>query len=113
MNPGKLNKRIIIQSYTSAKDPHGGENGSWATASTVWASVLTLTGRKLEIARSIDAEATVEIKIRYCSNLTITVDNRILYGTRILEPTLVINEFEENRFYIITCKEKRGDLLDD
>ena len=116
MKIGDFRHRMAIQSYTEVLDPHGGQNGTWATDTTVWASVQTLTGRKLELARQIDAEATVEVKMRYCSSggaAFVTVDNRLLFGTRILEPVYVVNENERNIILRIICKEKRGDLEDE
>ena len=111
MNPGDLRHRVEIQTNTPSLDPNGGEVPSWATTSTVWASVQTLTGRKLEIARQIDAEASVEVKMRYCGSggsANVTVLNRLLFGTRELEPFLVVNENERNIMLQILCKEKRG-----
>jgi head-tail adaptor len=61
--------------------------------------VQTLTGRKLELARQIDAEATVEVRMRYCGSggsANVTVDNRLLFGTRILEVVYVVNEDERD-----------------
>ena len=112
MNPGDLRHRIAIQTYTSAKDPNGGENGSWATTTTVWGAIETLTGKKLELARQIDDEATVQLRIRFCGTAGVssyTVDNRFMFGTRILWPILVVNEHERNIVLQILCKEKRGD----
>lgn len=111
MKIGDLRHRIEIQTNTPSRDPNQGEVASWATTSTVWASVQTLTGKKLEIARQIDAEATVEIRTRYCTSgglSFITVDNRLLFGTRILEPVFIVNENERNIVLRVLCKEKRG-----
>lgn len=116
MKVGDLRHRVEIQTYTEVLDPNGGQNGTWATTSTVWAAVQTLTGRKLELARQIDAEATVEIRTRYCGSggsANITVGGRLLFNDRILQPVVVINENERNITLRITCKEKRGTLEDD
>lgn len=111
MKIGDLRHRIEIQTNTPSRDPNQGEVASWATTSTVWASVQTLTGKKLEIARQIDAEATVEVRMRYCGSsgsANVTIDNRLLFGTRVLEPFLVVNANERNIMLLIQCKEKRG-----
>ena len=116
MNPGDLRHRVAIQTNTPTVDPNGGKVASWATTSTVWASVQTLTGHKLEIARQIDGEATVEVRMRYCGSggsANVTIDNRLLFGTRTFEPFLVVNENELNIMLLIQCKEKRGDYEDD
>ena len=113
---GKMRHRIAIQSRSDVKDDNGGQIGTWSTDGTVWAAVQTLTGRKLEQARQIDAEATVEIRTRYCADGAsggygqITVDNQLLFGTRILEPVYVVNEDEMNICLRVICKEKRGAL---
>jgi SPP1 family predicted phage head-tail adaptor len=115
MNPGDLRHQVSIQTNTPSKDPNGGEIPSWATTSTVWASVQTLTGNKREIARQIDADATVQVRMRFCGTAgvpDITILNRLLFGTRIFEPVLVVNEDELNIMVQITCKEKRGALDD-
>ena len=111
MNPGDFRHRVEIQVNTPSRDPNQGIVDSWATTSTVWASVQTLTGRKLEIARQIDGEATVEVRMRYCGDggvANVTIDNRLLFGTRILEPILVVNENERNIMLLVQCREKRG-----
>ena len=113
MKTGDMRHRVAIQSYTEALDPNGGQNGTWATGSTVWAEVKTLTGRKLEIARQIDAEATVQVRMRYCGSAAVTVGNRLLFGTRIFEPVYVVNENERNISLMVVCREKRGALDDE
>ena len=115
MHTGDLRHRVAVQSRAEAFDPNGGQNGAWSTDTTVWAGVKTLTGRKFEIARQIDADATVEVKTRYCTSdgaAFISVANRILFGTRIFEPVYVVNEHERNIFLLVICKEQRG-VLDD
>lgn len=111
MRAGELRHSVEVQSQAEGYDPNGGANGAWSTDTTIRASVQTLTGRKLEIARQIDAEATVEIRTRYCTSgglSFITVDNRLLFGTRILEPVFIVNENERNIVLRVLCKEKRG-----
>ena len=111
MKIGDFRHRVAIQTNTPTKDPNGGEVDSWATSSTFWASIQTLTGKKLEIARQIDAEASVQVRMRYCGSSgssQVTVLNRLLFGTRVLEPILVVNEHERNEYLQILCKEKRG-----
>jgi SPP1 family predicted phage head-tail adaptor len=116
MNPGDFRHRVAIQVNTPSKDPNGGNIDSWATTGTFWASIQTLTGGKLEIARQIDAQASVQVRMRYCGSggvANVTVDNRLLFGTRIFEPILVVNEHERNIIMQVLCKEKRGDYDDD
>ena len=58
----------------------------------------------------------MQVRMRYCGSggsANVTIDNRLLFGTRILEPILVINENERNIALQILCEEKRGDYEDD
>ena len=113
MNPGDFRHRVAIQTNTPTKDPNGGEVASWATTSNVWASVQTLAGNKREIARQIDGDATVQVRMRFCGTggvPDVTILNRLLFGARVFEPVLVVNENERNIMIQITCKEKKGGL---
>ena len=109
MNPGDFRHPVEVQTYTEALDSHGGQNGTWATTSTIWASVETLTGRKLEMARQIDIAATVELRTRYCGSggvSGLTHANRLVYNNRILEIIIIVNEHERNIVNKIVCKEQ-------
>ena len=109
MNPGNFRHRIEVQTNTPTLDSTGGSVASWATTSTVWGAVETLTGRKLELARQIDIEASVEIRMRYCSSggsALITMANRLVFNSRILEPKFIVNEHERNIVLRIVCKEQ-------
>ena len=107
MSAGEFRHRVAVQTNTPTKDSHGGEVDSWATTSTIWASVQTLTGRKLELARQIHAEATIEIRTRVCSDGSgaFDISNRLLFNSRIFEPVYVVNENERNIALRATCKE--------
>jgi SPP1 family predicted phage head-tail adaptor len=109
MNTGDLRHRIEIQSRSESVDSHGGAIFTWSTDTTVWASVLTLTGRKLELARQINGEATIEVRFRYCSTggaPNITMQDRIKYGDRIFEPKYIVNENERDIMMRVVCKEQ-------
>jgi SPP1 family predicted phage head-tail adaptor len=107
MNPGELRHRVEVQTNTPTKDRTGGEVDSWATTSTIWAEVQTLTGRKLELARQIHAEATIQVRTRLCSTGTgaFDVSNRLKFGERIFEPVYTVNEHERNIMLMAICKE--------
>lgn len=109
MGAGDLRHQIEVQTYTPAVDSHGGQRGTWATTATIWGSVQTLTGRKLELARQIDIEASVEIRTRYCGSggvSGITHANQLVYNDRILEIIIIVNENERNIMNRIICKEQ-------
>ena len=73
---GKFKHRIAIQTRADTKDANGGQIGVWSTVGTVWASVRTLTGRKLELARQIDAEVKAVIQESHERVRTLLQENR-------------------------------------
>jgi SPP1 family predicted phage head-tail adaptor len=110
MNIGDYNRRVEVQTNTpTGKDSMGGAIYSWVTTSEVWAKVINLTGRKLESARQIDIDATVEIQTRFCGTggvAGITVQNQLVYNGRTLEIVHVNDVFEQHTELRITCKEQ-------
>jgi SPP1 family predicted phage head-tail adaptor len=109
MSIGDKNRRVEVQTNTPTLLPGGGKEASWATTSTVWGKVINLTGRKLESARQIDIEASVAVETRFCGTdgvAGITVKNRLVYNSRILEIVHVNDIFEQHRELYITCKEQ-------
>lgn len=104
MNIGEYNRRVAVQTNTPSTNSFGDSTASWATTSTVWAKVINLTGGKLEAARQIDIEASVEIHIRFCGG--ITVANQLTYNGRTFEIVHVNDVYERHVELILTCKEQ-------
>jgi SPP1 family predicted phage head-tail adaptor len=104
MNPGKLKKRITFLEQSSLRNSYGEKENTWNEVDTVWANVLTLTGRALFQANQVHAEVTSKVIIRYRKDIKSNM--RIRYGDRILEIIAPpINMNEANRFLEISCKE--------
>ena len=78
---GKLRHRVAIQTVTSARRAGSYVNDKTrATVATVWGRVEPLTGRELETAQRVQAQATVKITVRYYSGLDPTY--RFVYNSR-------------------------------
>jgi SPP1 family predicted phage head-tail adaptor len=109
MRIGDFNRRVEVQTNTPTKDGLGGVVNSWATTSSIWAKVTNLTGGKLEAARQIDIQASVEIGTRFCGTggvAGITMANRLVYNSRELEIVHINDVFEQHKELRITCKEQ-------
>lgn len=66
MNPGRINRRIIIQDATTfTRDSYGAEVSSWNNSATVWASVRTVSGSEQLQSGQIYAGETVQFEMRY------------------------------------------------
>lgn len=103
MQVGKLRHRVQLQQLARNQDSFGEAVPSYATYSTVWASVEPLQGRELEHAQQISAEVSHRVTIRY--NKNVTSEHRVVYGERTLEIEAVINPEERNEMLILMCKE--------
>jgi SPP1 family predicted phage head-tail adaptor len=109
MRIGERNRRIEVQTNTGGHDSFGGDTYSWATTSTIWAKVINLTGGKLEAARQIDIQATVEINVGFCGTggvAGITMKNQLVYNGRTFEIVHINDVFEQHIELRITCKEQ-------
>lgn len=83
MNPGKLNQRITIEQYTTAKDSYGQDVETWATLATVWGEFLPKTSREFYAEQQVNAELTAMIRIRYRSD--VNEKDRITHDSRMYE----------------------------
>lgn len=74
MNPGRLNKRIMIQKYDTVKTANGFKEPKWIDYKPLWASMQNLFGREFFAAAAVNAEKTVKFTIRYFKDLDSTVN---------------------------------------
>lgn len=90
MNPGKLNRRIVIQVRTLTKDATGGRVQTWADSATVWAEIITQKGTSGIIADSERIQDTRQFRIR---TRTIAPEtHRILYQLKYYDITGITEE---------------------
>ena len=105
MRVGRLRHRIEIQKNSPTRDSYGEKSDNWQTESggTRWAAVEPLSGRELERAQQLNAEATVQVSMRYYDGLT--TEHRILHKTRTLEILSIVNRDDRNIELLLLCKE--------
>lgn len=103
MNIGELRHRVNLQSSSASQNDYGEQTESWTTYTTVWAAIKTLSGRELEHAQQISAEATHRVTARY--NSSVTEENRVIFGSRTFEVVSINNPEERNEYLILLCKE--------
>ncbi len=103
---GKLRHRVIIQEKGTTKGTRGQRTDSWTpVGDPIWSEVVTLSGSEREQARQIYASATDTVRIRYRSD--ITTENRIKFGTRILNIGRLDNIDQRNIEIVLFCGEDR------
>ena len=104
MNYGKLRHKLSLQTPESTTDK-GIVTTTWYPAGEVFADVSQLSGRELEQARQIVAEATHQIKTRW-SPSRFEPKQRLLMDGRYFYIENVNNVGERNREMILTCVER-------
>lgn len=104
----ELNKRIKFQIYSVSFNENGFEVEEWTDFKTVWASVNNLFGKEYWEAKTIQAEKTIEFKIRYSKDLKDlnTKKYRIMWDNRIFDITFIDNVKYQNNFLKIKGVEK-------
>jgi len=103
MRAGRLRHRVGIQSQTTSLDVYGEDTGSWVTGATVWASVEPISGN--ERIQSNAMEATTTHRVRMRGGATVTTDNRLLFGSRVLEIESIADMGERGISKELLCRE--------
>lgn len=109
MQAGKLRHRIEIQALTQAQDAYGDtapsevDDSAWATTTTRWASISSLTGSEYLKASGEGSNITHFVRLRYLADLT--PKHRIKFGTRIFNilSVNIVNEIASEMQ--LFCKE--------
>ncbi len=70
MNPGLLDRRVVIQSRTESRDDEGSAVVTFAEEATIWAQKVELNSREARSAGSLRAGTTLLLRIRYRASLT-------------------------------------------
>lgn len=81
LEAGDLNRRITIQSGTSAKDPFGQPFIAWRDVCGTWAAIRTVTSKEVyALGAGFTSQVTHTITIRYRPDISSTM--RIIYRDR-------------------------------
>ncbi|MEZ4714305.1 MAG: phage head closure protein [Caldilineaceae bacterium] len=107
MQAGRLRHRVQVQADTPTRDTAGQEVHSWATVATLWADVRQAGGQERFAGGSDQEFATVthSVRIRRQPSLTITVEHRIVWESRILDIESVGDARGERKEMMIMCRE--------
>ena len=80
IRPGLLQHRVAIYTVTEAADAYGKSKPTFNLDSTVWARVVPLGGRELELAARVDARITHRIEMR--KNTAVTPRGQLVHNSR-------------------------------
>ena len=105
IDPGKLDRRLVLEEPVDTPDGAGGFTRTYQTAATLWAQVEPAAARGDVTADSLGATATHHIVIR--SRSDITTRHRLRDGARNFRIVSVREQDSQGRFITIHAEERR------
>ena len=103
MRAGRLRHRVTLRRRAVARDTYGAEIFTWNTYATIWAAIEPLQGNERTQSQQVVAEETSKVIIRFVSG--VKANDRVYFGTRILDINAVINPAERNEYLELRCTE--------
>lgn len=104
MRAGELRHRVQVQRRAVSYDARGHEQESWNTVGSIAAKVEELSGRELERARQVVAEASFSVTLRKSDIVT---TDRLVFNGRILQVASVVPDVKNTQRTCL-CTEVRS-----
>jgi SPP1 family predicted phage head-tail adaptor len=101
-DPGRLNRRLVLEAPVEAADGAGGVTRSHAAVAALWAQVTPVAARGAIEASALGATVTHRIRIRRRSDLTLR--HRLRDGVRVFR--IVAMHESAGRFLDIDAEER-------
>lgn len=105
MNPGRLDRRLLVQKRTVGRDTTGSPVKTWADDGTVWAELVRQSGRERSGGDAVRDVTETQFRLR-----ARTLDAsayRLSYQGRIYD-IKAVDEEGRNRMLLVTCETRRG-----
>ncbi len=102
IDPGALNRRLVLEAPAETADGAGGVIRSYEAVATLWASVEPVAARGDVVAAQLGATVTHRIAIRYSAD--ITTRHRFRDGARVFR--IVAMRERGKRFLDIQAEER-------
>lgn len=112
MRAGGLDRRMVVQQRSTSKDAVGGQLTTWPDVVTIDARIRALSGRELELAKTIATEITHEIATRYqpiFADPKVSAAYRLTYNGRIFNIHDAQNTDERDREIVFKASEGLND----
>jgi SPP1 family predicted phage head-tail adaptor len=104
IDPGQLNRRLLLEAPAITPDGAGGVVRTYQTLTTVWAALLPVSARREVVADGGGSTATHRVIIR--SGPEVTTRHRFRAGTRIFTILSLHDRDGEGRFLEIEVQER-------
>ena len=106
MNPGKLDRRITLQSRTDTRGTSGSAVESWSDLPTISAERVKTDAREFRAAAARHAEITELFRIRYRAGIT-SGGNRVVFEGRSHDILGIIEEGRRES-QLVSCRYTEG-----
>lgn len=108
MNPGKLDRKIVIQKRIVGTGEAGGRSESWVDHITVRAELIRQTGKDVMAAQAERGEDAIQFRVRASRALSLSCgfqagDHRVLYRLRFYRIESITEEGRNNTL-ILSCR---------
>lgn len=101
----KLRHRIVVQNKTETPDGQGGFSVSWGTRTTIWAEIIPRLGNERVFAMRLDESISHVIMVRALAGASISVSDRINFGSRYFQIKSIIKKDEVSNIMFILAEE--------
>ena len=102
MNPGAMDRRILIQRATVTRDDVGGVTETWVDQFSVWAEIPRQSGNESVIADADRGQETRQFRIRYRKGIAADT-HRISYQSKIYDIRHIAEEMGRQNRLLITA----------
>jgi len=103
MEAGNLRHRVTIQTAGATQNGAGEPVVTWSDSATVWASIEPIRGTERQAAQQMTATMTHTVRMRYRASMSVA--NRLKFGSRYLEINAVIDPGERHERLELLCTE--------
>ena len=95
-NPGRLDRRVVLQYKSVTRDSVGGEVISWTNGATVWAAKVPVGGGRFFNAEAKQYDSSLQYVIRHRTD--VETGWRLVHGDDVFEVVSVDPGEARNRF---------------
>jgi len=103
-DPGKLNRRLLLEAPAITPDGAGGFVHTYQTLTTLWAALVPVAARGEFVADDVGTTATHRVTIRMGPE--VTTRHRFRAGTRIFTILTVRDQDGQGRFLRVDVQER-------
>ena len=102
IRPGRMRERITVQSMVETSNDLGEVERSYTNVKTIWADVRAQNSFEQQNNNKLELQSTYSIRIRYTPDITATT--RILWKTKSLEVTSILERFDSSVLELIAVE---------